>query len=152
MVTCLIRSILADITNFVPQEQSTFELFLVKFLTTIAMHLNIYPLYANSMGIMKYVNNHPKKFDQDAIAYGLGLTLLSFSFVFEACNVTVLFSRTSVYFTIGAYITLEVLIMLQVFYYKFVIQGDHNQNKLKEVFNDENLPKITHWNRTIVFE
>ena len=41
---------------------------------------------------------------------------------------------------------------MQVFYYRFVIQGDHNQNKLKEVFLEENLPKIRHWNRTIVFE
>jgi len=148
----LIASIFADNSNyFVPQTQSIFELFLAKFATTIAMHLNIYHQYSNSMNIMKYVNNHPYKFDQDSIAFGLGVILLMFSMIFEVCNMVVLFSRSTVYFTIGAYITLEVLICLQTFYYKFVIAGDANHNRLKDVYNDENQPKITRWNRTIDF-
>ena len=46
-----------------PAETATFTLFLSKFVASVAMHLNIYHLYSNSMAIMKYVNNHPYKFD-----------------------------------------------------------------------------------------
>jgi len=81
-------------------------------MASIAMHLNIYHLYCNSMAIMKYVNNHPFKFDQDTIAYSLGFVMVIFSFVFEGINIVILFSRPIVYNTIGTYFTLKVLIKM----------------------------------------
>lgn len=46
-----------------PTTQFYFVLFITKFLATLVMHLNIFPAFTNSMNIMKYVNNHPSRFD-----------------------------------------------------------------------------------------
>ena len=95
-----------------PAETATFTLFLSKFVASVAMHLNIYHLYSNSMAIMKYVNNHPYKFDQETIAFILGFVMLVFSMIFESINIVMMFSRKDVYKTIGTYFTLKVLIKI----------------------------------------
>jgi len=87
------------------------------------------------MNIMKYVNNHPHKFDEDSLAFLLGSIFAIYAFVFEISNLIVLFSRVSVYFAIGAYLTLEVLILLQSFYYNFIIASDITNKRLCEIYD-----------------
>ena len=125
MFTCIIGSIVTDKSGyFVPQQDSTFWLMGAKFGVTIAVHFNIHPFFVNSMNIMKYVNNHPHKFDNDNIAFLLGLIFTLYAFVFEAANLLVLFSRSTVYFAIGAYLTLEVIVLLLTWYFNNIIASD----------------------------
>jgi len=117
-------------------------LFLAKFLTTIALHVNIFPEFASGMSIMKYVNNHPFNFDMDKLAFTLGFLQMVFAFVFELCNIIILFSRINVFLTIASFVTLDVLFRLQTMYLNNSIMLDR-QNCLKDIMLDENAPKIT---------
>ena len=142
LVIALCLQIYSEVGNFIPADDQTFQLFLAKFLTTCALHLNIYPEFSSGMGIMKYVNNHPHLFDMDMLAYSLGSTQFVFAIIYEICNITVLFSRITVYFTIGSYITLEILFLMQKMYFNKNIMMDRS-NYLKDVLLDQNAPKIT---------
>lgn len=109
-----------------------FSLFIAKFLTTIAMHLMIYPLFLNGMNIMKYVNNHPSRFDFQNTAFWLGAAQIIASYLFELMNALILFTRVNVYFTIVSYVTVDVIANFGTFYYNS-IRSDRN-NVLFDVF------------------
>ena len=94
------------------------------------------------MSIMKYVNNHPFNFDMDKLAFTLGFLQMVFAFVFELCNIIILFSRINVFLTIASFVTLDVLFRLQTMYLNNSIMLDR-QNCLKDIMLDENAPKIT---------
>ena len=149
-MACLTRSMLENVSDYIPDDMLSIQLFVAKFATTMATHLKIFPIYNESMVIMKYVNNHPTKFDKDILSITLAFVVLMFSFVFELLNLVVLFSRVNVYFAIGSFVTLSVLVDLQKFYFVHVIDSDPH-NKLKEVYNESNRPQITNWNHTITF-
>ena len=55
---------------------TVFEVFLSKFLVSVALHLYVYPNFAVGLDIMKYVNNHSFNFDAPFTAYIMGLFYL----------------------------------------------------------------------------
>lgn len=118
--SCLIYAlgfqIVSEVHNFIPKDDQTFQLFLAKFMTTTALHINIYPEFASGMQIMKYVNNHPFNFDRPRLAFVLGFIQMVFAFIFEFCNIIILFSRATVFQTIASFVTLDVLFRLQTMY------------------------------------
>jgi len=142
LVICLSSEMADKFTGYSMPPETEFRLFLSKFVITIAVHLNISPVIQQGLDIIRYVNNHPEKFDQPWICYFLGLTILSFSFLFEYLNILNLYSKSSVYYTLGSYFSMSIIVYLQKMYYNTKIASDHTM-KLKDVFNDENLPKIT---------
>ena len=89
---------------------TVFEVFLSKFLVSIALHLYVYPNFVVGLDIMKYVNNHSFEFDAPFTAYVLGLFFLIQAFLYEFSIVFILFSRTDVYSTLGAYLSVTVLV------------------------------------------
>ena len=91
---------------------NVFEVFLSKFLVSVAIHLYVYPNFLVGLDIMKYVNNHSSKFDAPLTSYLLGLFFLIQSFFYEFSIVFILFSRTDVYLTLGAYLSVMVLVQL----------------------------------------
>ena len=142
LVYALFLQILSEVNNFIPADDQTFQLFLAKFLTTIALHLSIYSEYSSGMNIMKFVNNHPHSFDMDKLAFALGAVQFLFAIVYELCNIIVLFSRVTVYFAISSYVALEILFLMQKMYFNKNILGDR-LNLLKDVMLDCNAPRIT---------
>jgi len=142
LVVAIATEILNNLSNYAVPQNLQYNLFLSKFVVTIAVHLNIYPVLNCGFRIMKFVNNHPHLFDQDLLCFLLGLIMLLFSVVFEFLNIVLLFSKASVYLTLGSYFALSIIIYLQKMYYDTVIQGDAS-NVLSQVFDKENLPKIT---------
>ena len=109
--------------SYVPQVYSI-QLYLAKFVTSIAMHLSIYREFQFGQNIMKFVNNHEEKFHQPYIPFTIGLTLTIFCFVFEFINMTILFSKPNVFFTVGSYLTVGLLISLSEIYYSKTIGVD----------------------------
>ena len=75
-----------------PADQWYLPLFVTKFLMTTVMHLNIFPNFQNSMNVMKYVNNHPSRFDYHNLAFWLAAVQCMSSFVYEILNVVILFT------------------------------------------------------------
>ena len=127
----------------------TFALFLAKFLATIAMHLTILPSFRNGMAIMKYVNNHESRFDFPKSAYLMGLTQTLFAFVFTGYNTLILFTRVNVYFSMISYVTVSILVDMSGFYYQAL--SDDQNNKLFEMFAEDNMPRIKNFNRDMSF-
>lgn len=123
-----------------PPEQRDFTLFVAKFLAATIMHLNIFPNFANSMNIMKYVNNHPSRFDYQGLAFALGAFQCVSSFVYEVLNAVVLFTQISVYFALIYYITVYVISQLGAVYLQ-AVSNDHN-NILFDMFLAENRPRV----------
>lgn len=124
-----------------------FSLFMAKFVTTIAMHLAIYPLFMNGMNIMKYVNNHPSRFDFQNTAFWLGAGQIIASYLFEVMNALILFTRVNVYFTVVSYVTVDVIANFGTFYYNS-IRSDHN-NVLFDVFQDHRKPRVVNHRRNM---
>ena len=83
----------------------------------MAMHLNIYPHFNKGMQTMKFVNNHPDEFDSEFWPYMLGFAQVVYSFIFEAMNIAILYSRSNIYLTIGSYVTVSIVVDLQAMYY-----------------------------------
>lgn len=90
-----------------------FNLYLSKFVVTLAMHLGISNLFTDSMTALKFISNHPDKFDYPALSYSIAFTELLASAVFEYINIWILYSRENVYFTIILYINVELLAKMQ---------------------------------------
>jgi hypothetical protein len=65
MVACYVDHVLTtDITFLkVKKDEDRFRLFCTKVLCTIAVHLNLTPWFQSGLDIMKFVSNHPSKFD-----------------------------------------------------------------------------------------
>jgi len=142
LVWCLGEEMISSLASYSVPNGMKFELFLCKFIVTIAMHLNILPVLSSGFGIMKYVCNHPDNFDYYMICYTLGFIQLVFSLLFEGLNVIILFSKASVYFTLGCYFTLSILIYLQKMYYSTKIAGNRHE-VLQAVYLEENTPHVT---------
>ena len=73
---------------------------------------------------MKFVTNHEEKFHQPYIPFTIGLMQVMFCFIFEFINMTILFSKANVYFTVGSYLTVSLLISLSDIYYSKTIGSD----------------------------
>ena len=119
-----------------PEQQWSLTLFITKFIATTVMHINIYPDFSNSMLIMKYVNNHPSRFDHQNIAFSLGMFQMLSSFIYEILNAIVLYTQSNVYFALIYFITVYVLSKLGTRYYNS-ISVDTN-NILFDMFLEEN--------------
>ena len=127
-----------------------FSLFLAKFLTTTATHLTTIPMFKNGMMIMKYVNNHPTRFDFQATAFNMGLIQMIFAVLFTFYNSIVLYTREDVRLTLCSYVTVVVLCEMPNYYYLAV--SDDKNNALLELFQDENAPRVKNFNKDNPFE
>jgi len=142
-------SISSNIYDELNTKDKTFSLFFSKFLTTIAMHLFIFPKFTNALDIMKYVNNHPSRFDYPNTVFWLAFFQCMSNYVFEVMNSMILFSRVNVYFTIVSFVTVTLLADLGSMYY-FSIHTDRN-NVLFDVFLPQNKPKIVNRRSNMTF-
>ena len=109
------------------------------------MHFAIYPGFINSMNIMKYVNNHPCRFDFQNTAFWLGATQFLSCLWFTIMNSLILWTRINVYFTIVSYVTIKMISEIGKFYYN-CIKGDKN-NVLLGVFQEQHRPRIVNYRR-----
>ena len=100
------------------------------------MHLLVYSDFESGMKVMKYVIYHPNKFSHPDWVFAVSVLSLFTSFIFEAINLLILFSKGTVYLTIIAYITVDVLKGFTIFYFNSM-ESD-TQNILREVLNQEN--------------
>lgn len=116
---------------------------------TAASHLCILPEFRSGLAIMKYVNNHPKLFDFQKTAFGLGLFQFVFSCTFTVYNSIILWTRATVFFTMTCYTTVVILCEMPNFYYEALCED--KTNVLLEVFNDDNIPRVKNFNRTTKF-
>lgn len=73
-----------------------FGLYLAKFLAFIAMHLKTVHNFKSASNIMKYVTNHPNRFDAPVTAFCLGFTEMLFTFIWGVFNGIILFTRINV--------------------------------------------------------
>ena len=116
----------------------------------IVMHLYITPWFTNGFSIMKFVSNHPKLFDFPIVVFFLGWGQVICAILFEIINTIVLINRPDVYSCIAIYVTITVLIELQWMYFDTMMSLDQD-NILFQVFDAENLPKITNRNKDMKF-
>ena len=65
MVGCYVDHVIGTNVTFlkVKKNEDSFRLFCTKVLSTIAVHLNLTPWFQSGLDIMKFVSNHPSKFD-----------------------------------------------------------------------------------------
>ena len=70
----------------------------------------IIPQFANGFNIIKFVNNHPRSFDQPFIAYMLGLTQIVYGAAFELINIIGLISANTVEVVLLQFVGLAVMI------------------------------------------
>ena len=94
---------------------------------------------------MKYVNNHPNRFDFKNTAYMLGFVQSTFSIIFFVFNSIILFTRANVYFTMISYVTVSIIVDMASFYYQ--VLSDDRGNALKEVFLEEHAPRVKNYNK-----
>lgn len=113
------------------------------------MHVAIFPLFMNGMSIMKFVNNHPSRFDFQNTAFWLGAAQIIASYAFEIMNALILFTRDNVYFTIINAVTVDVIANFGMFYYQS-IKHDHN-NVLFDVFLNDHKPRVINHRRDMKF-
>lgn len=118
LIYCLIKYINEEVIDLYIQsiKDQDFLLFLTKWICTVAMHLEICTYFVGGMTIMKFVTNHPEEFDQPEVSYLLGTFQVINCLIFEVCNVFILFSRNNVYFTLGCYITVGLILNLSKMY------------------------------------
>jgi hypothetical protein len=67
-------------------------LYLAKLFTTVTMHILTYRFYNNALKLMKYISNHPEKFDNIHLCFGVALIQIAFSCCIEYVNVLILSS------------------------------------------------------------
>ena len=99
---------------------------------------------------MKFVSNHPKKFDFPLVVYFLGCGQVTCAIMSEFVNIIVLINREEVYYCISVFVALTALIDLQWMFFD-TMTGLDQQNVLFEVFEDDNQPKIENRNKDIKF-
>lgn len=116
------------------------SLFAARFLVTIMMHLYIFHEFKQSFNIMKYVNNHPSRFDYQPTAFSIGAIHCVNSFYYSAMNVLILYTRINVYFTTICYVTVYCIQSLGITYLK-ALRTDKN-NVTLDVFLPENRPRV----------
>lgn len=153
---CLIREFLDDFSKTEEKQEyafikgiGEFNLFLSKFVVTLAMHLGISNLFTDSMTALKFISNHPDKFDWPLLSYSIAFTELLASAVFEYINIWILYSRENVYFTIILYINVELLAKMQQFYYHTV--QDSPNYPPNSIFEQGNAFKIIRRSKEVPF-
>lgn len=113
------------------------------------MHLGISNLFNESTIALKFISNHPDKFDNGLLTYGIAFTQLLASVLFEFINISILYSRDSVYQTIILYINVELLTRFQQLYYNTV--KDSPSYPSNSIFEKENSFKIVRRSKDIPF-
>lgn len=115
------------------------EIIVAKLLTTLTLHIFLFPAFINTHTLMKYVNNHQAKFENPFVCfYMAGMTMIVF-WICEFVNLMVLYSKTSVFNTVNSFVTQTCVINLQTYYYSSMFQKDMSNN-LKTIF--DNMPPI----------
>ena len=94
-----------------------FSFFFSKFLATVATHFALIPKFQNGMAIMKYVANHPTRFDHQKTAFGFGLATFIFSCIHVCLHSLVLYTRANVLLTLCSYCTLYIICAMPNHYY-----------------------------------
>ena len=94
-----------------------FALFMVKFYATTVMHLHICPRFENSMNMMKYVSNHPGKFDMPWLAFMIGFTQFCYCPIMVAINSVGFMHRENVHFAVLAHFSAAILVDLPRIYF-----------------------------------
>ena len=70
----VLEHVIIESTLYLRVIMPIFRIYILQYVVAYVLHLMILPQFANGFNIIKFVNNHPKSFDQPIIAYMLGLT------------------------------------------------------------------------------
>jgi hypothetical protein len=87
------------------------------------MHLMIVQEFMDHLRLLKYLVYHPHQMQRPAIATFLLFIQLTVNFMFEFINIQILFSRATVFFTIGSYVTVDLLRSFNKFHF-MAIEAD----------------------------
>lgn len=145
MVFCMLYQLIWTPTS-PPSFQKDFNLFVVKFPCTIALHLVLCPEVAKGMELMKFANNHPALFVENGaeISYLIGMTQAFCAFAAEAISVFLLVNQEKADECIIYFISLKVIIEVSAFYFESLMH-------VKYVHLIHAPPKITNFNHSNKF-
>ena len=113
------------------------------------MHLSILPWFESGLSIMKYVSNHPTKFDNQWACFFIGFVQCCYAFIFSVFNSIMLYDRDTVYFVLISYMTITILVTAPELYYKALVRDSTNAQF--EVFEQDQLPRVKWFNKDHTF-
>jgi H+/Cl- antiporter ClcA len=129
LTICLFYSIIISLEEFMPtygdeSEPNALALFTTKFLVSTAMHFFTLRYFNQAQKLFKYVNNHSNDFKYNNLIYILGMVEGLFALILELTNIIVLYSKKSVTFALGSYITSTIIAELNRMYFNSVVLSD----------------------------
>ena len=86
------------------------SLILVKFVSSCALHMMLYPFVGRSMAVMKYVLNHPKEFTHPNLAMAVTFSDLNLNILAEFLNLYMLLYQHTVEHAIIHFVALEIIV------------------------------------------
>lgn len=125
---------------------NSYDLYVTKFITSMAMHLAIFREFDRGRIIIKYIISAPEKFESPKIPFLLGLCHIGFCFVHEFINMIILFNAETIFAATVSYMTVGILTQMNELFYDTTVEKD-NDNVLKKVFDVENAPEIKKKNK-----
>jgi hypothetical protein len=100
---------------------------LAKFICSAALHLMLYPEIANTMVLMKYINNHMEDFKHANLAFGIAHTSHIINLIAEFLNIYMLAYQHTVEHCIIHFVALEIIVEIPHIY-----MGSLIDDKMKE--------------------
>ena len=119
-----IRKDMPHLSTFVPHQTGSFDfdLFFAKFVGTSLMHLNMHGFFEENIKTMKYMTRHHDKFNNIGMLFAFSWLQTTFCFVVEWISIILLFSSPTVKNVLGNFVSLTVLININVLYYSQVVE------------------------------
>lgn len=111
-----------------------FDVIIAKLLTTLTLHIFLFPAFENTLNLMKYINNHHSKFENPFVCFYLATITMVIFWICEFINLMILYSKTSAFNTVNSFVTQTCVISVQTLYYGSMF-GRDGSNKLKKVFD-----------------
>lgn len=109
-----------------------YSLLLVKFVSSCALHMMLYPFVGRSMMLMKYVLNHPEYFTHPNIAFCVPFIDLNLNIAAEFLNLFMLLYQHTVEHAIIHFVALEIIVEIPHIYMHSLLD-----DQLKErIFKD----------------
>ena len=97
--------------------------------------MSILPWFESGLSIMKYVSNHPNKFDYQWACYFIGFVQVCYALIFSIFNAIMLYDRDTVFFVLISYLTISILVTAPELYYDALVRDSTNAQF--EVFEPE---------------
>lgn len=93
-----------------------YSLLMVKFISSCALHMMLYPFVGRSMMLMKHAVNHPSLFTNPTIAFMVPFIDLNINIVAEFLNLFMLLYQHTVEHAIIHFVALEIIVEIPHIY------------------------------------